>query len=140
MALRETLDGAQGGEDIVCEPEDGEDAGGGTQRIHIGMVRVHTADVHEKRYANKVTSSRFDQAEERGAVMRLSEGVLYESREGPAVTCASRSLDNNNIVVPNIGAASGGSICVASGAFVNFPEFHSPDFPCHITIPRRGSF
>jgi hypothetical protein len=57
----------------------------------------------EKRRANKVTSSMFNQAEERAAVVRLSED-WYESLEGPhlidklamfrellAVTCASQS-------------------------------------------------
>jgi hypothetical protein len=45
---------------------------------------VITTDMCEKRVSNKVTLSMLDQAEECGAVVRLSEDLLYESHEGAA--------------------------------------------------------
>jgi hypothetical protein len=55
---------------------------------------VLTADIWEKRFVNKVTSLTFGQAEERAALVRLSEDLLYELREG----AASDRQDHNDTV------------------------------------------
>jgi hypothetical protein len=77
------LDVVQVGEHSGGELEDSDDAGRGTQRIYVGRVRVPTADMCETRFANKVTSLTFDQAEKCAALVKLSEDLLCTSREAP---------------------------------------------------------